>query len=201
MKKTGLVLSMLVIISLCSYAHAITISVPTLYDNDSEMIETGLVFMVLEDVTLTSFVYINQGAADTILLADSEGSILYTYETPMLDKSHTIDVSWELSQGETYNLVAQQPEIGGNGSWLDLYDMRLGNEHINFLPSGYNLLQSDPTYMQRYWFNFTDIVTEEVGKTQPIPEPATVTLISIGIIGLACGAIKRKWKRKIFNRS
>ncbi len=197
MKKRGLVLSLLVILSWCSYAHAIILPGPTLMtENNNDMYGTGLQFVALQDVTLTSFVYDNQGKADTIWLTDSIGSILHEYESPESDTLHTIDVSWTLSQGVTYNLIALH-NFGTNGMVGEI-DMPTGNEHILVYAGLHEYFQNESfqgEYLplpEDYWYDFTDITTE----AQQMPEPTTVTLLSIGIVGLVGGVAIRKLKKK-----
>ena len=72
---------------------------------------SGLEFQALTNGTLTSFIYQNQGNADTVVLTNSQGTILDTINTPQGQTSYTANVNWSLIGGQTYWLL--QDNVSG----------------------------------------------------------------------------------------
>jgi hypothetical protein len=95
-------------------AVAATITGPTLSVPDSGYIVSGLGFQALDNSTLTGFTFQNQGAADTIVLTNSAGTILDSIATPASTPSDVVSVSWSLTAGNTYYLL-QTGGVNGRG--------------------------------------------------------------------------------------
>jgi hypothetical protein len=54
---------------------------------------SGLEFQALSNTTLTSFVFQNQGKADTVVLTDTAGNILHSQSIPAAVNSYTANVN------------------------------------------------------------------------------------------------------------
>jgi len=86
-------------------AHADVIPGPTLNIPGGGWTTTGLEFTALTNTTLTSFVYQNQGQADTVVLADTSGNVLQSLNTPAGNNSYTASMNWGLTAGQSYWLL------------------------------------------------------------------------------------------------
>ncbi len=135
-------------------AVLLTLSGPAL-PKDSNHRQLGIVFSALQDVTLTSFVFNNQGNADVITLQDMNGKILETYNYAGGDPSHQVNVSWPLSAGQQYFLSAQN-QNQSNGKWTTDVIFPVSNGHIK-VEYGKSQAAQNGTLI---WFSFTELVTD-----------------------------------------
>ena len=51
------------------------------------------------------------------------------------------------------------------------------------------------------FYALSPILTVPETGGEPVPEPATVALLGIGIVGLAGAEVKRRWKKKAVDKS
>lgn len=182
--------SLLFILLLTGFANAqaLVISGPNLPSTNLGWVQNGLSITALQDTSLTSFTYNNQGLADTLRLTDTAGNILETYNMGAGNTTQVINVSWSLVTGITYYLIAEQ-NFGNNGMWTSFSSYPVSNADISIngwvshvLPGGTNTGSGT-----EYWFHFTGITTRDSGGTVPIPAP-------LALIGLGLAAIG--WTRR-----
>jgi hypothetical protein len=176
--------AMLVILCYSQFTLGGIITGPALTNTNTGWANNGLSFTALQDSTLTSFVYNNQGLADTILLVDELGSILQSVNLVGGDTQQLINVSWSLLVGEIYGLLATQ-EFGDNGKWVDAF-FPVSNADISvngFADNGLGSVAGTD-----YWFHFNEITT----TTNAVPEPSTLAIFTLGIIGLASRRFKKQ---------
>jgi hypothetical protein len=113
---------------------------------------SGLQLTALGNATLTSFVFNNQGLADTIQLQDSNGNALFSFAVPAASPAAlVVDVSWPLVAGQTYRLVNLD---GTNGSWVD---------YASWPTTGTQLrvdgVWGNGALQLTWWFTFTQLTT------------------------------------------
>ncbi len=116
---------------------------------------SGLRIKALKNTTLTSFVFNNQGASDTVELTTTTGSVLQSITTPASNKTFAATVSWPLVAGTSYDLISTSTSAGNNGMW---------NNFTSYPVTGNSLevdgmVNTSQTVDTTYWFTFTSIVT------------------------------------------
>ena len=118
-KQASAIFTVIVGVALSSVDHAGsgTITGPTLRSFDSGYNVSGLGFQALDNSTLTGFTFQNQGAADTIVLTNSAGTISDSIATPASTPSDVVSVSWSLTTGNTYYLLQTGGVNGLYGSF------------------------------------------------------------------------------------
>ena len=103
-KKIG-VAALMTSVAIAGAASASVIAGPVLDSAGGGFSDTGLGFQALDNSTLTSFTFQNQGQADTIVLTDAAGNILDSVNTPASTPSDTVSVNWSLASGSEYWLL------------------------------------------------------------------------------------------------
>lgn len=166
-----------------------TVSGPVLTANIEGWSFSGIAFRPLRDTRLSSFVYQNQGQADTIFLSDSQGNIVHSASSPAGETSHTFHVDWALTNGNVYWLMQS---VESNGMYADYFQSLPSNDDIEITNVGaYGASVLDvvnvtaafaPTW---FWANFNDIHT----GSDPVPEidaagVGSVLAVVIGSLGL-----------------
>ena len=180
------------LLALTAAAQAAVIAGPTLNLDGSGWTDTGLEFTALDNSWLTSFVYQNQGAADTIVLTDTSGNILDSLSTPAGNTSYTASVHWALTSGDSYWLIQT---VGSNELFAG-YGGSLPSDHdisISFVGSyGYSVhdvvTNANNWGANQYWAGYNNITTSGV------PEPSTWALMLLGFAGLGFGGYRASRK-------
>ncbi len=181
-------LTFLLLLMLINSARAsITLSIegPELTNNTNgnTFANSGLEFIALADITLDSFTFQNQGKADTIRLMNSDGDILYSYESPNGEISHQANVFWDLQENQTYVLYS---EDANNGRWTYYTAYPTQNDHLKI--NGSHLTNG---LTNIFWFNFNDLKTTYTDPAPVIetPLPAAIWLFGSSLLLLG---FKRK---------
>jgi hypothetical protein len=178
-------------------AQAAVIPGPTLNANGVGWTTTGIGFSAMDNSHLTSFVFQNQGNADTIVLTDAAGNVLDSLSTPAGDTSYTATVNWALTSGDNYFLlqtVASNELYAGYGAPLPsnsdiaitlsgTFDYSIAGAVANTQGWGSNAL----------WAAFNNITT----STTAVPEPSTWAMMLLGFAGLGCAGVRRSGKARL----
>ncbi len=162
-----LLTSLMLLMFVSSVQASITLSIegPELTNNVTGHGNSGLEFTALADLTLDSFTFQNQGNADTLRLMNSDGDILYSYESPAGENSHQVNASWDLEENQTYVLYS---ENAYNGRWSYFSSFPVQNDHLKI--NGTRLVNG---LTNIFWFNFNDLQTTYT-DTAPVPVPAAI---------------------------
>lgn len=149
--------------------------------------DSGIVFLARDNSILTSFVFTNQGEADTVeLTTPFSGSILDSVSVPSGTNPFTASVDWSLTAGDIYWLVSVD---SSNGTFVSFDEYDESDTDMSVTESEFGGGGDQTTDL---WANFTDIVT----TTSAVPEPGAGALVASGIavmllVGLRRFAAKR----------
>jgi hypothetical protein len=173
-------------------AQAAVIVGPTLNIDGAAWTTTGIGFRSNIKTNLMSFVYQNQGAADTIVLTDASGNILDSVNTPAGNTSDTVSVNWALTSGDSYFLLQT---VVSNELYASYGAPLPSNSDIAITLSGtfdYSIAgavaNSQNWGSNEYWAAFNNITTSS------IPEPSTWAMMMLGFAGLGYAAVRRSSK-------
>jgi hypothetical protein len=112
--------------------------------------DAGLEFTALANAQLTSFVFNNQGQADTITLRDQNNNVVGTFNVPANSPiALTVNVNWNMSAGVHYRLTSAN---ANNGRWADYTTWPTSGMYMQVNGTwGGGMLQT------LYWFTFTQL--------------------------------------------
>jgi hypothetical protein len=136
----------------CALCVPSTITGPTLSSTITGWPNAGLRITALKNTTLTGFVVNNQGAADTVSLTDTGGTVLQSLSTPASDTAYTASVSWTLTSGTSYDLILAN---GSNGMWTSYSSFPQSSTGLEVVDT----VNSTQTLEPSYWFTFTSLTT------------------------------------------
>jgi hypothetical protein len=174
-------------------ARADVIAGPVLTIDGSLWDFTGIGFTATVNTTLTSFVYQNQGAADTVNLYNAAGAVLNSISTPAGQTSYTASVNWALTAGQQYYLGQTDASnelyaIWGSPGPSDGQIAIDVTGYFDTIPPPGAVANFPPT---EYWGAFNNITTGASVSTTP--EPSSLMLLGTGALALA-GSIRRRMK-------
>ena len=169
---------------------AATIAGPSLDETVFGHLNSGIDFKALTNSTITSFVFVNQGNADVIVLEPANGGApLYSLSTPAGEPSYLANVSWNLHAGQSYWLLQT---IGvptqNNGFFATLHTTQFPVKDADISVAGGVISNS---FFNIYWADFNNITTAPT----PVPEPSTFALAALGALGIGVFARGKRWRR------
>ena len=166
-----------------------TIVGPTLNQNVLGWRAAGIAFTPLQNCILTSFVFENQGAADTLALFSSFTTIAHSLATPAGNPSYSVSgLNWSLTAGRTYYLVdLSNPSNGRFGAaTFPVSDVDIRVTAGVFSDS--STLITDSSLRTDFWANFNDITTvtsvPDTGSSVLLLGSALIALILFSIVYL-----------------
>lgn len=124
---------------------------PTLPNTTGGWANSGMQFEALTNITLTSFVYNNQGMADTIEIRSTTRGLLDTISTPAGQNAFVVQGSWDFDAGEVIRVTAAHDS---NGRWVSYSSYPTANSHISVQG-----VTQNGTLHTSWWFHFTDLQT------------------------------------------
>jgi hypothetical protein len=143
----------------------------------TDMAHSGLQFTALQDVTMTNFVFYNQGRQDTILFIDAEtNNIIESLPTTPGYTEHFFRVDWELTAGRTYWLTSV---LHNNVRYTEYSNFPLANDdlRVDGVIDGQRNLRTD------IWVSFRFLTT--------VPAPGALMLFA------GAGLLARRGRRRV----
>ena len=153
-------------------AQAASIPGPGLGYTDSGWSTTGVSFTANQNSALTGFTFQSQGQDDTVVLADSNGTVLHSVGT----SGGSVNVNWSLAAGSTYWLLQT---TASNAHWTYWNGTNPSDADITMVSTGIfdfsvsGAVSHPGIGGSRSWAAFNDITT---GSSSPAPEPADTRL-------------------------
>ncbi len=131
---------------------ALVMAGPVFVNNIGGWANSGMAVRPKVNVTLQSFIFRNQGNADTIQLVNhATGTVLQTIAVPAGDTNYFVNANWDLDAGVTYRIIAVE---SSNGRWVDYTSYPTSNDHLDVLGVwGSGAIQTS------WWFHFNDFTT------------------------------------------
>jgi len=170
--------------------EAASIPGPSLDALDGGWSTTGVSFVANQNLDLTAFTFQSQGQADTVVLADSSGTVLHS----VASSGGVTNVNWGLAAGHSYWLLQTTASnahfAGWNGTNPSNGDISLLNTG-NFAFSVSGAVSGAGFIGSSYWAAFNDITTSSASS--PAPEPASWAMM-LGGFGLVGGAMRSRRK-------
>jgi len=130
----------------------------------TDMPHSGLQFTALQDVTMTNFIFYNQGWQDTIQFIDAtDNNLVESLETTGGYTEHFFRVDWDLIAGHTYWLTSV---LHNNGRYADFTNFPVSNDHLRVEGS----IDAQRTLHTDIWISFRFLTT--------VPAPGAVMLLA-----------------------
>ena len=133
-----------------------SISGPSLGNNLGGWGNSGIKITAINDCTLSSFVFNNQGSSDTIRLMEaSNNNVLQSISVNPTSPTHVVNANWELEAGKSYKILLTE---ASSGKWTSYSSFPQSSANLR-VDSTVNLSSS----YSNYWFTFTNLQISSTG--------------------------------------
>jgi len=168
-RKRAVLLCVFVLASIETHATADIIEGPYVALPLTNSPDSGLQFTAMKDVTMTNFIFYNQGwDADTINLWDATENVLVdSLITTGGYTKHFFRVDWDLEAGHTYWLVSLRHN---NGRYTDFVNYPVSNDHLQVDGA----IDANRELQTDVWISFRFLTT--------VPSPAALALLSCALL-------------------